>query len=138
MAELDELKTAVQQSTELWKSGRVLEALHMLDDLIAKAAEEKREIWVKVLAMHASTMSHLIGDLNSTRRYCEQVLAHDPNNALALFKMADVPFQQGKQEEGTALAERSYALAAASDTREGEGLIELLRSKWPEVGGPQT
>ena len=64
----------------------------MLDDLIAKAAEEKREIWVKVLAMHASTMSHLIGDLNSTRRYCEQVLAHDPNNALALFKMADVPW----------------------------------------------
>ena len=67
--------------------------------------------------MHASTMSHLIGDLNSTRRYCEQVLAHDPNNALALFKMADVLFQQGKQEEGTALAERSYALAAASDKR---------------------
>ena len=44
MAELDELKTAVQQSTEFWKSGRVLEALHMLDDLIAKAAEETGDL----------------------------------------------------------------------------------------------
>jgi hypothetical protein len=135
MSHLDELKNAVQESTELWIGGKGREALETLDALITKAKQENREVWVKVLAMHASTLAHSVGDLASARRYCEEVLLYEPENALALFKIADILLQQGKGDEARRYARKSYALAAASDMKDGQGLAELLAKKWPEVGG---
>jgi tetratricopeptide (TPR) repeat protein len=135
MTDLDELKNAVQQSTELWISGKGREALATLDALITKAKQENREVWVKVLAMHASTLADSVGDRESARRYCEEVLLSEPENALALFKVADILLKQGKGDEARRYAQKSYALAAASDTKDGQGLAELLAKKWPEVGG---
>jgi len=40
--------------------------------------------------MHASTIAHSVGDLDLAKRYSEQVLAYEPENALALFKVADI------------------------------------------------
>jgi len=134
LAELEELKNAVRDSTALWKKGQGREALKLLDGLIAKAKQENLDVWVKVLALHASTLSHSVGDLDSAKRYSEQVLAYEPENALALFKVADILLQQGRADAAKEYAAKSYALAIASDTKEGQGLAELLTRKWPEIG----
>jgi tetratricopeptide (TPR) repeat protein len=133
-ADLDQLKNAVRQSTELWKKGEQQGALKLLDDLIVNAKLRKSGIWVKILAMHASTLLHSAGDLESARRYSEQVLLYEPGNALALFTVADILLQQGKRDEAKEYAAKSYALVVASDTKEGRGLAELLTLRWPEIG----
>ncbi len=134
MAALDDLKDAVNESTELWKNGQKGEALELLDQRITKARRENLDVWVKVLAMHASGLSQSTGDFESASRYCKQVLSFEPENALALFRMADVLRKQGKSDEAEAYAKRSHSLVAASDTKEGKDLLELLIKEWPQFG----
>ena len=84
-----------QRAVEKRAAPRGAEAL---DDCIAKAKLEKRSIWVKVLSRHASVISDSMGDLALTRGYVEQVLAYEPEDAFALFKLADVLFGQGQAD----------------------------------------
>ena len=134
MADLDLLKDAIGQSNELWKRGQHQEALKILDDSIAKAKQENRGLWVKILSRHASVISGSLGDLGLERRYCEQVLAYQPDDALALFGLADVLFRQSQPDLAKRYAAKSYALVAHSNTDMDRGLAELLTKKWPEVG----
>jgi tetratricopeptide (TPR) repeat protein len=133
MVELDSLKEAVDESTKLWRAGQTVEALRLLEERIARAKRENRDVWVKTLSMHASLISDAIGDLPLTRQYCEQVLAYEPENALALSNLADVLFRQGETNLAKRCAAKSYALLAHSNTKEDRGLLELLNKKWPEV-----
>jgi tetratricopeptide (TPR) repeat protein len=134
MVDLDLLKDAIGQSNELWERGQHHEALKILDDCIAKAIQENRAVWVKILSMHASVISEAMGDLGLVGRYCEQVLAYEPENALALFKLADVLFRHRQTDLAKKYAAKSYALVSHSNTDIGRGLAELLTKKWPEVG----
>jgi hypothetical protein len=133
MADLDLLKDAVDQSTKLWMSGQHREALELLDKWIARAKSEDRDIWVKVLSMHACLISDSINDLGRTKQYCEDVLAREPDNPLALSALADVLFRQGETDLAKRYAVKSYALVANSSTQEGRGLFELLTKKWPGI-----
>jgi len=74
-----------------------------------------------------------MGDLALTRGYSEEVLAYEPENAMALFKVADVLFRQGQADLAKEYAAKSYALVAHSSTSEDRGLAELLTVKWPEI-----
>jgi tetratricopeptide (TPR) repeat protein len=134
MEELDVLKDAVDQSTELWKRGQHSEALRLLDESIAQAEKENRPISVKVLSMHASVISGSMGDLGLVRQYCERVLSHEPENALALYSLADVLFRQGDTRLARQCAAKSYALVAHSSSKESRGLLEVLTKKWPDIG----
>jgi tetratricopeptide (TPR) repeat protein len=133
MADLDLLKDAMDQSTRLWRKGQHADALKLLDEWIAKAQQEKRGVWIKVLSMHASVISDSMGDLGLAKQYCEQVLAHEPENALALYSLADLLFRKGETHLAKEYAAKSYALAAHSNTKEDRGLFELLTQKWPQI-----
>jgi len=133
MVELDSLKEAVDQSTKLWRAGQPVEALRLLEERIAGAKQENRDIWVKILSMHASLISDAIGDLRLTRQYCEQVLAYEPQNGLAMSNLADVLFRQGETDLAKQYAAKCYSLVAHSNSKEDRGLLELLKKKWPEV-----
>jgi hypothetical protein len=133
MADLDLLKDTIGQSSELWRRGQPQEALKLLDDCIAGAKRQKLDLWIKILSMHASVICESIGDLGLVRRYCEQVLACEPDNALALFKLAEALFQQRQTDLAKNFAAKSYALVANSTTVFHRGLGELLTVKWPEI-----
>jgi hypothetical protein len=130
---LDLLKDTIEESSELWKRGQHQDALKLLDDCIADAKQETRTLWIKILSMHASVISESMGDLGLVRRYCEEVLAYEPENALALFKLADVLFQQCQTDLAKEYAVKSYRLVANSNTTFDRGLAELLVAKWPEI-----
>ena len=100
MADLDSLKDTIERSSDLWQSGQHQEALKFLDDCLASASQEKRDDWITILGMHASVIAESMGDLGLVRRYCEQVLAYDPQNALALFRLADVLFSTASTRVG--------------------------------------
>jgi hypothetical protein len=133
MAELDLLKDIIERSNGLWESGQHHDALRLLDACIADARQEKRDPWIAILGMHASVISESVGDLGLVVRYCEQVLACEPENALALFQLADVLFQQHQTALAKEYAAKSYALVLNSNTVFDRGLAELLIVKWPEV-----
>jgi tetratricopeptide (TPR) repeat protein len=131
--ELDLVTQAIDQSTGLWKKGQHSEALKLLDESIAQAEKENRPISVKVLSMHASVISGSVGDLELVKQYCERVLSHEPENALALYSLADVLFRQGKTGQAMRCAAKSYALVAHSSSKEDLGLLEVLTKKWPDI-----
>jgi hypothetical protein len=130
---MDLLKDTIEQSSSLWKRGQHQDALKLLDDCIAGAKQQKLDLWIKILSMHASVICESIGDLGLARRYCEQVLACEPDNALALFKLAEVLFQRRQTNLAKNFAAKSYALLANSTTVFHRGLAELLTLKWPEI-----
>jgi tetratricopeptide (TPR) repeat protein len=134
MGDLDLLKSVVGQSTELWTKGKHDEALHLIDECVAKAELENKTVWVKVLSMHASLIADSKGDLAKARRYCERVLSLEPENALALHALADVMFRQGKTDLARHHAARAYALVVHSSAKEDRGLLEVLMKKWPDIG----
>jgi hypothetical protein len=137
MEELEIVKDAVDESTELWKKGRPTDALKLLDESIALAEKENRPVSVKILSMHASVISGSVGNLGLVRQYCERVLSHEPENALALYSLADVLFRQGEVGPAKRYAAMSYSLVAHSSSLEDRGLLDVLTKKWPDVGSWQ-
>ena len=133
MPDLDLLKAAIGESNVLWKRGQHQEALKILDDSIVKAKQENRGRWIKILSRHASVICRSLGDLGLERRYSEQAVAYQPDDALALFGLADVLFRQSQPDLAKRYAIKSYALVAHSNTDMDRALAELLTKKWPEV-----
>jgi hypothetical protein len=134
MLTFEDVKNAVLDSNDLWRAGREREALELLNNRIGTARQDNSAVQAKILALHASVIAKSAGDLDAARSYLEQVLIYEPGNALALFGIADILENQGKSTEAKDLATHSYSIAAASNTDESRGLLELLVKKWPDVG----
>src|SRR5215472_17390895 len=99
MLTFEDVKNAVLDSNELWRSGREREALELLNNRIGTARQDNSAVWAKTLALHASAIAKSAGDLDAARSYLEQVLIYEPGNALALFGIADILENQGKSTE---------------------------------------
>lgn len=133
MSEVDQLKSVVNESSELSRLGENQKALKLLDDSIAQAMRENRSRWVQVLSRHAAVISDQMGDLGLARNYREQCLACDPDDPLALYTLADVLSRQGHPDLAKDYAVKSYQLAANSEEEDDRALIELIAKRWPEI-----
>ena len=65
--DLDTVKRAIRESTELSKQGDNQRALRILDESIADALRENHDRWVRVLSRHASAISDSMADLTLVR-----------------------------------------------------------------------
>jgi tetratricopeptide (TPR) repeat protein len=133
MHRVDSLKNAIEESNELAKQGDHQQALRLIDDLVAKAEDENRSLWVRVLSRHAATISDSMGDLKLAKYYCERVLAHSPEDSVGLYALADILFRQGEFDAAKQYAARSYGAATKRKHEEVGSLIELLIKRWPDL-----
>jgi tetratricopeptide (TPR) repeat protein len=135
MTDLDGLKSIIKQSSELSKLGQDEKALTLLDDSLIAATQENRTMWIRILAQHAAVISDSIGDVRRVRRYYEQSLAANPDNARALYGLA-----KALQREGDAERAKEYAVRCYHVLQQGRGseldraLLELVVAGWPELG----
>ena len=133
MAEIDQLKRAIQRSSELAKSGEERKALKLLDDSLAEAIRNNRSRWVRILSRHAATLSDSIGDLELARHYFEQSLAIDPDDPAGLYGLADVLFRQGETERAKQYAARCYLLSEQRGQERDRALMAMIAERWPEL-----
>ena len=137
MAALDQVKRAIKESSELSQHGENLSALALLDEAIASLGYgEDSSISVCILTRHASVIAEQLGDLRLVRQYREQVLAHDPDNPLALLSFAGVLHQQGEKTLAEAYARRSYQLSKDRGTELDRAVMESIAKTWPDISGP--
>jgi tetratricopeptide (TPR) repeat protein len=133
MTDLDALKDVIGQSTELWNKGRSEEALRLLDSLATRAKQDGEKKSVVILSRHAAVIAESTGNLTAARRYCEEILAEVPEDALTLYTLADVLFRQGANDLAKQNAAKSYSLVVGSASKEAKGLREMLTKRWPEI-----
>ncbi|HSY64350.1 MAG TPA: hypothetical protein VK829_07110 [Terriglobales bacterium] len=134
MVAIDRLKNAINNSSELSERGQNRKALTLLDDEIAHAVGENKNIWVCTLSRHASVIADQMGDLGLVRRYRELCLAHDPDNPLTLLGLAEVLDRQGEKALAKDYAIRSYQLSAQRGTPELDcAVMESISKQWPEI-----
>jgi len=136
MASLKSFSDVLVRSTELWGTGQHSYALRLIDEWIAKAEQNKESYAsIQFLRMHASLIAGAMDDLALARRYCEQVLSSEPENALALYTLADAMLRQGEKTLARNQAARAYALVCHSSSYSDRDLSELLIKRWPELKG---
>lgn len=135
MSDLDELKAVVSLSAELSQRGQHREALRIIDESIAGAAPQNRSRWTKILSQHGAAISRSARDDKSIRRYCEQIILCDPEDATARYILADLFLRQGRADLAKQQAVMSYIAAQKSNTQEGKGVVELILRTWPDVAG---
>jgi len=133
MSSLEQLRLAVNSSSELWKAGAHEKALKLLDDAIAAAIKEKDSSSIRTLSQHAAVMANWVGDLRRVRYYYEQSLAYNPENPMALYGLARVSAEEGEHDLAKRYAARCYQAVLHSDDEIDRGLLELIAKQWPEL-----
>jgi len=103
------------------------QALKLIEGLLADPDRDRattlRELWFTATVLAA-------GDLQLIRHYCQELLAYDPDDPMALYVLADCAERQGHPDEARRYAAKSYAnLIRSSST----ALPDLIRSRWPEI-----
>jgi tetratricopeptide (TPR) repeat protein len=117
---------------ELATEGKSREALKVVDDALADAKQD-RKLLVRSLCPVAIVLANEIGDLRRAKHYSEELLADDPNNALALYYLASALALEGRRAEARTYAARSYELSVALNDAQGRGLVELIENRFPEI-----
>jgi tetratricopeptide (TPR) repeat protein len=126
------LARATREVNGLARRGEKRDALKLLDDLMAQpSAEQARRI--RCLTPLAVGIALSIGDTGLARRYCETNLANNPDHPMALYAIADCLAREGDTKGAESYAARCYELSAARKDAVGNGTIELLQKRFPEI-----
>jgi hypothetical protein len=115
------------------KSGRHSEALALLDAFIAKAKSEDRFHWVAIASGHAYGIATSMNDPELARSYEKQRLAVSPEDAFALYALAELLFEENQIDSAKQCAAKSYRMVAHSPHPDHQYLLKSLMQKWPEV-----
>jgi ATP-dependent Clp protease ATP-binding subunit ClpA len=106
-------------------------ALHLLDDYIAEPGQD-RKFRIRSLGHLAAFTAVEVGDLNTARRYCEELLADKPDDAMALYALADCLARQGETDEARRRAEECCRAALSRGEKFLKIMVELLEKRFPD------
>jgi hypothetical protein len=65
--------------------------------------------------------------------YCEQRLALNPDDPMALFSMSDCLALQGEMDEAKKYASRCYRLSLLRGDAAGQGMAEAIQKRFPNL-----
>jgi len=85
----------------------------------------------RTLALVASQISRISGNLDLAMRYSERLLACSPNNAMAIYVLADCLALQGRTGEAEEWAYQSYRLCLEQTDAHNRSLAELIEHRFP-------
>lgn len=121
----------VRRVGELLSQHKGQSPLQLLDDYIAEAGQD-RKLRMRSLGHFAATTAAEVGDLNTARRYCNELLADKPDDPMALYTLADCLFRQGETVEARRRAEDCRRAAFSRGDRVGKVLAEMLEKRFPD------
>jgi|SRR5438477_4997115 len=127
-------RDVITKSVELEKRGEHAPAMELLDEAIAGAIADGDVRWIRTLCHHASIISRFTENRASAKRYYEQSLAADPENARALYGLASIALDEGDPVTARQYATRCRTSVFRSDDEIlKQGLLDLLAKNWPEL-----
>lgn len=126
-----QIAQTIQQVRELSAQGKVTEALNLLDYVIFEDPAES-SIRIRHLAPLATAAARSLKDFDLVKRYCELRVANDPNDAVALYGIAESLFKSGKTEEAQSYIAKCRRLSATMDNATRQDFLALLQENFPE------
>ena len=134
MTNNSEFKDVISKSVDLEKRGKHASAMELLDEAIAEAVRKGEVRWIRTLCHHAAVMSRFDDNWEPAKRYYQQSLASDPENAIALYGLAAVALDQGDPVTARHYAIRCHAsIVRADDEILKTGLLDLIAKNWPDL-----
>jgi len=105
-----------------------------MDEVIAEALKEGDDLTLSVLIDHAALLNGVKRDLSLVKHYYGQVLTSSPENARALYALADVAMEDGQIEIAKQYAKKCHqAILRSGDNKTKQDLLELVVERWPEI-----
>ena len=134
MTSKERFRDAITKSVELEKLGEHASALQLLDQAIAEAIGDDDVPWIRTLCHHAAILSRFTKDWALAKRYYEQSLASDRENARALYGLAAVALDESDPATARQYATRCHmSILLTDDESLRVGLLDLIAKNWPEV-----
>jgi tetratricopeptide (TPR) repeat protein len=137
VSDTERLKRLIYESGELSRHGENKRALRLLDDTITQAVRENNVTWVRILCRHAAVVCDHAGELDLVKQYSERILTYSPDDAMALYSLADVYLRQGRADAAKDYAAKCYQICEGRGSSEDRALIELLLKQWPDLQAHQ-
>ena len=118
----------------LSKVGEHQTAFEVLDRAIEELGKQGDKSSVVTLCHHAAILAGFASNTSRVKHYYGQSLAVDPDNAQALYGLADVALEKGETEVARQYAMRCHAaLLQSEDGLIKQGLLELVGKHWPDI-----
>ncbi len=127
-----QIPETIRRVGKLLRQGKRRKALQVLDEFMAVPGQD-RKLGLRLLGGFAAITASRVGDLEAVRRYCEELLADNPGDPMALYTLADNFAQHGETAKAREYAGKCYQLALARGDEVGRGLVELLETRFPEI-----
>jgi tetratricopeptide (TPR) repeat protein len=126
------LLETVRRVRRLWDEGQHRAALKLLNDVMAQPGEDQG-IRVRCLSSLAQATAYLIGDFQLVRHYCQQRLAFDPEDCMALYSLANSYALQGDLAQARKYAARCYDICCGKDDVNHRELSQILLERFPDL-----
>ena len=127
-SESEAVKSAVRKAIELARVRKHREALNLLEQTMAEHVDPHS---IGALCSIAIVLSRSIGDMVLAESYCERLLALNPEDPLTLYELADSLALQGETDKARKCAEKSYQLILLHRNPQDEGLLNILKERFP-------
>jgi tetratricopeptide (TPR) repeat protein len=128
------LAKAMRASTDLLQNEEYNKALELLDQALDAAMKSgERSNWIPTVCNHCALIADFAGRHNLTRRYYEQTLFYDSENARALYGLAKLLREAGEADLAKTYAAKCYDIVIRSTDRKWSGLLGLVTKGWPEL-----
>jgi hypothetical protein len=135
MMDISRLGAAIKRSIELVESNQRVVAFQLLDDAIPEAAGENDRQRVRTLCHHASVLAHRGDQRRLTKHYREKSLQYNPDDTMALSRLADCAQEEGEIEAAAECAKRRHQAILQSDNQlDKSHLLGMLLAGWPDAG----
>src|SRR5579885_1279576 len=89
-------REVMHQSLQLLRAAKNEQALSLLDDGIAEAVQEHRDLWVSTMCRHAAVISRHIGDRRREIHYNQLRLPLAKDYAFAAYNLAQLLLSDGQ------------------------------------------
>jgi hypothetical protein len=129
----DRGREVMQQTVEFMRAAKDERALSLLDDAIAEAVQEHRDIWVSILCGHAAVISNHIGDRRREIHYNQLRLPMAKDYAFAAYNFAQLLLSDGQVARAEQYASEAYKLSITKDTEADRDLVAAILKQWPSV-----
>jgi hypothetical protein len=117
----------IRRVAESMGHGNFQDALRLLEEFMAEPGQDRKNRMLYLGYFAVETASR-VGDLETARRYCEEMLSYSPENPMVLYAIAECLATQSETDQARQYVARCRALALSPGNKLGEHLIPLLDS----------
>lgn len=126
-------REVLRGSLELMKSGKMEQALNVLDPAIAQAIEGNHSRWVSVLSRHAAALSLSMGDRERQINYEQQALPFAKDCSFAAYNFAQLLLRDGQLFRAERYAAEAYRQSMSQTSEAKSDLRAAILKHWPNA-----